>query len=134
MRGVDVSHHQGNIDWKIIAQQGIHFAYLKATEGGDFKDTKFQKNWQEAKKTGLRVGAYHFFTAKTDGNLQAENFIHSVPLDNDMLPPVIDVENEVVDDLIEQQKIRDRLAVLLKRVEDYYGVKPIIRFGTDPFT
>ncbi|MHC5305832.1 GH25 family lysozyme [Bartonella sp. LJL80] len=126
VRGVDVSHHQGEIDWARIRQQGIHFAYIKATEGGDFKDRQFQRNWQAAKSAGLRVGAYHFFTSKTDGALQADNFIQSVPCEVGMLPPVIDVENEIVADPTQQQIIRDRLGILLRRVEAYYGMRPLI--------
>ncbi|WP_363316772.1 GH25 family lysozyme [uncultured Bartonella sp.] len=52
---------------------------MKATEGGDFKDANFAANWNKAINAGLRLGAYHSFTAKTDGKLQANNFIQSVP-------------------------------------------------------
>ncbi|AQT43495.1 lysozyme [Bartonella apihabitans] len=60
VRGIDVSHHQGEIDWHKIKSQNISFAYIKATEGGDFKDPQFKKNWDHALEAGLRVGAYHF--------------------------------------------------------------------------
>ena len=92
VRGIDVSHHQGEIDWHKIKSQNISFAYIKATEGGDFKDPQFKKNWDHALEAGLRVGAYHFFRPETDGVLQAENFISSVPEYKNMLPPAIDVE------------------------------------------
>ncbi len=41
---------------------GLRFAYVKATEGGDWTDPRFEKNWREARRAGLRVGAYHFFS------------------------------------------------------------------------
>ncbi len=44
VRGIDVSHHQKSIDWENVADQGIAFAYIKATEGRDFKDSRFLFN------------------------------------------------------------------------------------------
>jgi lysozyme len=45
--GVDVSHHQGVVDWKALASEPrIHFAYLKATEGSAFVDQEFERNWR----------------------------------------------------------------------------------------
>ncbi len=92
IRGIDVSHHQGDIDWPAVAGEGYRFAYIKATEGGDFKDSSFQRNWEEAKRAGLAVGAYHFFTFCKPGAAQAQNFSDAVPEDAQALPPVIDFE------------------------------------------
>src|SRR5687767_5289040 len=60
--GVDVSNHQGAIDWEAVAADGIDVAYLKATEGGDHVDRRFAASWDAARAAGLDVGAYHFFT------------------------------------------------------------------------
>lgn len=92
IQGIDVSHHQGNIDWRAVADDGQRFAYLKATEGGDFKDPSFRRNWKAAKDSGLKVGAYHFFTFCKPGRIQALNFVSAVPEDAGSLPPVIDFE------------------------------------------
>jgi len=55
--GVDVSRHQGDIDWTAVERAPqIGFAYLKATEGGDWVDPRFAANWQAARRAGLRVG------------------------------------------------------------------------------
>lgn len=59
VQGFDVSHHQENINWKNITPK-FQFVYLKATEGGDYKDPKFQENWLKAREHGFHVGAYHF--------------------------------------------------------------------------
>ena len=58
VRGVDVSSWQGEIDWPTLAGQGLSFAFIKATEGSGFTDPRFSYNWEEARKTALRVGAY----------------------------------------------------------------------------
>jgi lysozyme len=50
------------IHWEILRHQGVDFAYIKASEGGDFRDKKFTANWDAAAHAGIRRGAYHFFT------------------------------------------------------------------------
>lgn len=92
IQGIDLSHHQGQVDWKTVAKQPIHFVYFKATEGGDFKDRRFQQHWSAARENGLLVGAYHFYRICRDGQVQAENFIATVPKQADALPPVMDLE------------------------------------------
>lgn len=90
--GVDVSHHRGDIDWAAARADGIAFAYIKATEGGDFVDSRFKTNWDRARAAGLAVGAYHFFTFCRDGASQASNFLDTVPRAVDALPPAVDLE------------------------------------------
>jgi lysozyme len=90
--GIDVSHHQGPIAWDRVANDGISFAYIKATEGGDFVDDRFVENWDAAGAAGLERGAYHFFTLCTSGAVQAEHFLEVVPDDPEALPPAVDLE------------------------------------------
>lgn len=92
VRGIDVSHHQGRIDWTRVAADDVAFAMIKATEGGDHVDDSFAANFSGARAAGLVVGAYHFFTFCKPGAEQAKNFIAAVPHDGPMLPPVIDIE------------------------------------------
>lgn len=92
VRGIDVSHHQGQIDWQRVAADDVAFAVIKATEGGDHVDDAFATNLREARAAGLAVGAYHFFTFCRPGADQAKNFIAVVPRDQPLLPPVVDIE------------------------------------------
>ena len=91
-QGIDVSHHQGQIDWTGLPAQGVDFAYIKATEGGDHVDRRFAQNWRAAADAGVKRGAYHFFTLCRSGAEQALNFINTVPADPTALPPVVDLE------------------------------------------
>lgn len=91
--GIDVSHHQGRIDWPVVAGSGVVFAYLKASEGGDFVDDSFAANWAAAKAAGLAVGAYHFYRQCKGGAEQAANFLRLLPPEAGQLPPVIDAEH-----------------------------------------
>lgn len=77
VHGIDVSHYQGNIDWKMLTQtrQGkfpIHFVFMKASEGGDYGDKAFSSNFDSAKTHGFIRGAYHFYNPKTDPVRQAD--------------------------------------------------------------
>jgi len=92
IRGVDVSRHQGKIDWQKVAGDDIAFAYIKATEGGDWRDPQFKTNWRGARNAGLATGAYHFFTMCRSGAHQAKNFLAALPDKDSMLPPVVDLE------------------------------------------
>ncbi|TGU69877.1 lysozyme, partial [Mesorhizobium sp. M1C.F.Ca.ET.144.01.1.1] len=92
IRGIDVSHHQGQIDWQRVAADDVAFAIIKATEGGTHVDTEFATNLREARAAGLAVGAYHFFTFCRPGADQAKNFIAAVPRGEALLPPVVDIE------------------------------------------
>ena len=92
VRGIDVSHHQGPVDWKLVRASGQSFAFIKASEGADFRDTRFEENWRAARAAGLVTGAYHYFTFCAPGLLQAENFLAVAPRDGLALPPAVDVE------------------------------------------
>lgn len=90
--GIDVSHHQGHIDWRRVADDGVAFAYIKASEGGTVADARFRENWTGSDAAGVRRGAYHFFTLCRSGAEQAEHFLRTVPRDPSALPPAVDLE------------------------------------------
>ena len=90
--GIDVSSHQGTVDWRRVARDHVSFAYIKATEGGDFTDQRFRANWAGALDAGLPRGAYHFFTLCRPGLEQAAHFLRTVPVDPAALLPALDLE------------------------------------------
>ena len=93
VRGIDVSHHQGVIDWGPVAAQGIQFAFIKATEGARYKDPRFAANWAATQHAGIVRGAYHYLRPELDGRQQARHFLDVVGrLERGDLPPVLDVE------------------------------------------
>ncbi|WP_411969715.1 GH25 family lysozyme [Rhizobium sp. 3T7] len=93
IQGIDISHHQGAIDWRALARQpNVRFVIMKATEGGDHRDTRFAENWRAAKEVGIVRGAYHFFTFCRPGREQARNIIETAPVETDTLPIAIDLE------------------------------------------
>lgn len=126
VKGFDVSHHQGDIQWQSISPQEFKFVYLKATEGGDFKDRKFQDNWLKAREQGFLVGAYHFYRLCRDGQIQAQNFIETVPKKTDSLPPVIDLEYDstCINTYTKEQLLKE-IQVMHDQLYQHYGLQPI---------
>ena len=95
IRGLDVSHHQGAIDWPVVAADpGLRFVWIKATEGGDWTDPRFAENWEGARAAGLAVGAYHYFTLCRSGADQAAHFLATVPPLEETLPAALDLEHD----------------------------------------
>lgn len=128
VRGIDVSSYQGEINWRILASQGISFAFIKATEGSSHTDRNFLVNYEQACETLLRVGAYHFFSYDSPGETQANNFIGVVYPSENMLPPVVDVEfyGDKEANLPDIAATQMELEVLLGMLEEHYGLKPVI--------
>ena len=127
VHGIDISHYQGDVNWNRLEQtrQGqfpINFIFMKATEGGDYADDKFVANFDSAKVHGFIRGAYHFYNPQTDANKQADFFINTVKLESGDLPPVLDIEKKGRN----VEKLQQGLKIWLQKVEEHYGVKPII--------
>ena len=127
VHGIDISHYQGPIDWNKLSQarEGlfpVRFIFMKASEGGDYSDRTFAANFDSAAVHGFIRGAYHFYNPKTDACKQADFFIQNVKLKAGDLPPVLDIEKKTRD----IEKLQADLKIWLRRIEEHYGVKPII--------
>jgi lysozyme len=133
--GVDVSHHQGHIDWRLVAgEPHVRFAYLKATEGGDWTDPTFATNWEGARGAGLRVGAYHFFTFCTDPVVQAKHFVAVMPSAPDALPPAVDLElGGNCSRTPSRESLRRDLKLFVDEVERSVARKPVLYVTRDAY-
>jgi len=128
VHGIDVSRHNSQINWKRVRQMEadgvrLQFVFIKATEGATLTDRHFAKNWREARKSGLRRGAYHFYHPTRDPQKQANSFIKRVDLEPGDFAPVLDFE---VINGQPKNKVIDGLRLWLELVEDHYNVRPII--------
>ena len=86
-KGIDVSVNNGSIDWAAVQREGIAFAYIKATQGLSlngkyrlFRDSRFAENMEGASRAGLEIGVYHYLTAKTteEAEAEAEYFLEAI--------------------------------------------------------
>jgi lysozyme len=128
VRGVDVSHYQGEIDWDVLAAQDLDFAWIKATEGAAHTDPRFETSWAAARRTDLLVGAYHFMSFESPGAEQAEHLAAVVPADAGTLPPVVDLEfyGTFYEEHPTADEVHAILDPLVAGIEEHYGVAPIV--------
>ena len=75
--GIDVSSHQGNIDWASVKAAGINFAIIRvgyrgSQTGALVEDSCFKKNIQGATANGINVGVYFFTQATTEAEAVEE--------------------------------------------------------------
>lgn len=130
IHGIDISHHQGKIDWETLRNQGtiencpVRFVMIKATEGATRLDPNFNDNFYQAREWGFTRGAYHFYSVYSPAKEQAEYYLKKVKLEEGDLPPVLDVEFKPKDQTNEQFK--QSILEWLNIVEAHYKVKPII--------
>lgn len=75
-QGIDVSNWQGFIDYSEVKNSGIEIVYIKASQGNSIIDSQFKNNYNNAKSNGLKIGLYHFLTARSvsEAEQQAEFF------------------------------------------------------------
>ena len=125
MIGVDVSNNQGAINWTALANDGVRFAWIKATEGATWTDPLFAENMRRAQEAGIRVGAYHY--ARPDNNSPQKEAWHFLdrarPRPGDLLP-VLDFEAPEASRL-GATKQEQWAATWLNQVWGDIGVKPI---------
>lgn len=126
LNGIDVSHHNHEIDWGRVASAGIAFAYAKASEGNSLPDSRFAENWAGMKAAGIPRGAYHYYAVGDDPSVQAQNFISKVTLEPGDLPPMVDIETGSGEP---DSQMRADLHSFLKTLVGHYGVGPMIYTG-----
>ena len=124
IHGIDISHYQGQVFWEVIGENSkMAYVYIKASEGGDRIDPRYERNIQLAHQYGLKVGSYHFFRPKTNLTKQLENFMTQCrPGDQDLIP-MIDVETKSG---LSTSEFRDSLTKFITLVEEAYKQKPLI--------
>src|SRR5215475_7662878 len=134
IHGIDVSKFQGDIDWNAVANSGVKFAWIKATEGGD-RDARFQANWEGAKAAGIPHGAYHFVYWCRPPLEEIQIFEQNAPVEDDALPPVLDVEATPTSPTCHRHLTQDGaiadMQVMLQEMERHYGKRPIIYTTVD---
>jgi lysozyme len=134
-KGIDVSHHNGTVDWPKVAASGQTFVYVKASEGTTFKDPKFVENVRGAQQAGLLVGAYHYMNADTIEAAQNEaaNFaaamISAGGASRLELPPVLDYEENPSG--ISKTEINKVARAFLTTIARLTGRMPMVYSGND---
>ena len=124
VHGIDLSHYQGEVFWETVGENTkMAYVYLKATEGGDRIDERYERNIELAHRHGLKVGSYHFFRPRTPLYQQLENFkTQCRPGEQDLIP-MIDIETTGG---LPTDMFCDQLLRFLQMVEEAYKQKPLL--------
>jgi lysozyme len=135
VHGTDVSRFQTAVDWPTARANGVSFAFVKATEGGDLVDPMFERHWQGARAAGIPTGAYHFWYHCRPGDEQARWFIRNVPRAPGALPPVLDLEwtpfSPTCTRRTPQAELLREAGVFMDMLERHYGQRPIVYVSPD---
>lgn len=124
--GIDVSHHQGKINWRLVAKNpSVRFVYIKATEGSTIVDSRYRYNITQARKAGLPCGAYLFLSSTSSAKAQFRAFTRVVKKEDQDLVPVIDVERENMR-FWTKKEVHANVKLLIKLMKAHYGKAPII--------
>ena len=122
--GIDISSHQGDIDWgKVTADKSIRFVYIKATEGATYSSPHYGYNVTMARRHGLLVGSYHYFTPTSNVHDQFRNFSRLAAASSQDLIPMIDVE---LNGDWSRNQLVDSVRLFADMVKQHYGVQPMI--------
>jgi lysozyme len=124
--GIDVSYHQGTIDWWQVAASGKRFAFVRATAGTLTADTAYATNWSVARVAGVAVGSYHFAnpdTAPNDASNEASWFLRNATIASGDLIPVLDLE---VANGLDPASLTAWAQTWLRQVSAATGLRPII--------
>ena len=123
VRGIDLSHHNGRINYDEL--DSLDFVFLKVTEGITLTDRDFSKHYQAFREKEIAIGAYHFFRFDIDGKSQARHFLNHLAGKEFQIPLVVDVEQEN-NPILPREKVIARLRAFVKEIKRHTGIKPII--------
>lgn len=127
MKGIDISMHNGPINFTSVANSGIQAVYIKATEGVDYVDPMYSTYLNGVKNSSLLYGMYHFMSEKTDPSSQAIDFWNAISGSGFTLFPALDIETNNQGRTPAQ--ISDRCIQFLNKFKELSGINCVIYTG-----
>ena len=127
MKGIDVSMHNGNIEYAKVKNDGVEVVIIKATEGVDYVDPYLERNYTNSKQNGLYTGFYHFMSEKTEPTRQADDFYNAIKDKEYNVIPVLDIETNYKER--SSKEVTDRCLEFLNRFKDSSGIDCVIYTG-----
>ncbi len=115
--GIDVSQWQKNINFKEVKDDRVEIAYIKASQGNDYIDPYFERNYKNAKNNGLKIGVYHFLTARTVEQARDEADFFASVISNKQIDCRLAMDFEVFGRL-SKREINQVSKAFLERVEE----------------
>lgn len=129
LKGIDVSHHNGSIDWAKVKADGVKFAFIKATQGTSYSKVDYFRNHApKALGFSLDVGAYHYatFSSVPEAVAEARYFLSVIREHKLTYPPVLDLEENKKNS---SKKELTLAAIAFMEILEKAGYKPILYTG-----
>lgn len=139
MQGIDVSSHQGQIDWQQVKQSGVEFVFIRVgyrgtTEGGVYPDDMAESYYAGAKQAGLKVGAYFFSQATNPQEASKEAWFTVMALAGWKLDMPVVFDWERVDDTARTSNTDGATVMACAeefcRIVEKSGFTPMLYFNT----
>ena len=133
IRGIDISKHNGIIDFRGLDVNQVRFIYIKASEGVTHVDRRMEVNFMHAQEQGIPAGFYHFFRFTKNGYEQANAFLDALKGTHPDLPPVVDVEDHLNLHVHSTEEKIEQLRIFVNAVERILKRKVIIYTNEDGY-
>lgn len=128
MKGIDVSSHNGTINYGAVKNDGVEVVIIKATEGVDFRDDYLDTHYWGARNAGIsHIGFYHFMSERTNPSQQAEDFWEAIRDKQYDVKPCLDIETNNQGRSAGQ--ITDRCLEFINRFKELSGQDCMIYTG-----
>lgn len=122
-KGIDISHHQGDIDFDKL-KGNIDFAMVRCSYGSFYEDRKYKQNIVGLERIGVPYGLYHFSYATSieSAKKEAEGFINIIKRYNPTYPVVIDIESSSRTSSVSKDTLIDIADTICNMIEEagYY--------------
>lgn len=129
VQGIEVGAGDGEVNWRSAHAIGVNFAYIDASSGAGARDPRFVANFEAARAAGVEVGAVHRYDPCRPAQDQAGNFVTTVPRDDALLPPAVEL-SALADDCptpVSDAKVESELMTFLNQVETHSGRPTILK-------
>ncbi|MGJ8755352.1 glycosyl hydrolase [Clostridium botulinum] len=126
-KGIDISMHNGSINFGAVKSAGVSAVIIKATEGVQYIDPFLNQHYQGAKAQNLNIGFYHFMSEKTDPSQQAIDFWNAIKGKQFNIIPTLDIETN--NQGRSQSQISDRCIQFLLKFKSLSGYNCMVYTG-----
>ncbi|MBY6898086.1 GH25 family lysozyme [Clostridium botulinum] len=126
-KGIDISMHNGTVNFSAVKSSGCNIVIIKATEGVDYVDPYLNQHYNGAKAQGLNIGFYHFMSEKTSPTQQAIDFWNAIKGKQFNVIPTLDIETN--NQGRSQKQISDRCIEFLNKFKALSGIDCMIYTG-----
>jgi len=133
IQGALIGAVDGTVSFDALHAIGADFVYLEASQGATGRDSRFAANLQRVRDSGLRFGAVHNYDPCVPAELQAANFVTTVPRDDALLPPVIALEAvaERCPDPVSEAAVESEMTTFLNQIEGHVGKPAVLKLSPE---